>query len=83
MADAPKDLLEEVKKLEEMFIVGTPKLKEITSHFVSELEKGKSTTSPGLIGETLTLCRSECRGRQHCMFPLHGRGLFEVRPPSC
>lgn len=41
MADVPKDLLAEIKKLEEQFFVGTPKLKEITKHFVSELEKGE------------------------------------------
>jgi hexokinase len=40
MADFPKDLLEEVKKLEDMFTVPTNKLKEITTHFISELEKG-------------------------------------------
>jgi hexokinase len=40
MAKVPKDLLDEVKKLEKMFTVETPKLKEITSHFVGELEKG-------------------------------------------
>lgn len=40
MADVPKDLLQEIKRLEEMFIVPTEKLKSITAHFVSELEKG-------------------------------------------
>lgn len=41
MADVPKDLLEEVKKLEKLFIVEQSKLKEITNHFVSELDKGQ------------------------------------------
>jgi hexokinase len=40
MADLPKDLLEEIKKLEKIFTVPKEKLKEITAHFVSELEKG-------------------------------------------
>jgi hexokinase len=40
MADVPKDLLQEIKKLEEMFTVPAEKLKEITKHFISELEKG-------------------------------------------
>lgn len=40
MADVPKDLLEEIKRLEELFVVDTAKLKEITTHFVSELTKG-------------------------------------------
>lgn len=39
-ADIPKDLLNEVRKLEEIFTVDTKKLKDITDHFVSELAKG-------------------------------------------
>ena len=41
MADVPRDLLEEIKRLEELFTVDTKKLKEITDHFVSELTKGQ------------------------------------------
>ena len=41
MADVPKDLLAEIKHLEEIFTVDTAKLKSITEHFVSELAKGK------------------------------------------
>lgn len=41
-ADLPKDLLNEVRKLEEIFTVDTAKLKEITDHFVNELAKGLS-----------------------------------------
>jgi hexokinase len=40
MADVPKDLLQEIKRLEEMFNVDTAKLKSITEHFVKELTKG-------------------------------------------
>ena len=40
MADVPKDLLAEIKKLEELFTVDSTKLKQITNHFVSELDKG-------------------------------------------
>ena len=40
MADVPKDLLQEIKRLEELFTVDTKKLKGITEHFISELEKG-------------------------------------------
>lgn len=43
MADIPKDLLQEIKKLEELFTVDTAKLKQITDHFVSELAKGSYT----------------------------------------
>lgn len=41
MADVPKDLLQEIKRLEDLFTVPQAKLKEITKHFVSELAKGK------------------------------------------
>ena len=42
MADVPKDLLQEIKRLEELFTVGKTKLKAITEHFISELDKGMS-----------------------------------------
>lgn len=40
--EVPKDLLKEIKRLEELFTVDTAKLKQITDHFVNELEKGLS-----------------------------------------
>ncbi|MCJ1316378.1 hexokinase A [Xylographa vitiligo] len=42
MNDVPGDLLDEIKRLEKLFIVEQPKLKEITNHFVDELAKGLS-----------------------------------------
>ncbi|AEO66147.1 uncharacterized protein THITE_2114033 [Thermothielavioides terrestris NRRL 8126] len=42
LVDAPKDLLKEIKVLEELFTVDTAKLKQITDHFVNELTKGLS-----------------------------------------
>lgn len=42
MADVPKDLLDQIKRLEELFTVPKEKLKEITDHFVKELAKGTS-----------------------------------------
>ena len=42
MADVPEDLLQQVKHLEEIFSLERAKLKEITDHFVTELEKGMS-----------------------------------------
>lgn len=36
----PKDLLEQVKELEELFAVDQTQLKKIVAHFVKELEKG-------------------------------------------
>lgn len=41
MADVPKDLADEIHKLEKLFTVEPAKLKEITDHFVSELAKGE------------------------------------------
>ena len=43
MADVPKDLLEQIKELERLFTVDGAKLKEVTNHFVKELEKGASS----------------------------------------
>jgi hexokinase len=45
LAEAPKDLLKEIKHLEELLTIDTAKLKEITNHFVNELTKGKSTVA--------------------------------------
>ncbi|CAG9971399.1 unnamed protein product [Clonostachys byssicola] len=39
-AEFPKDLLDQIKYIEELFTVETPKLKEISDHFVNELAKG-------------------------------------------
>jgi hexokinase len=41
LGDAPKDLLNEIKHLEELFTIDTAKLKEITNRFVNELTKGE------------------------------------------
>ena len=40
--DVPEDLAKEIKRLEEIFIVDTEKLKAITDHFISELANGLS-----------------------------------------
>lgn len=40
MADVPKDLLDQIHRLEELFVVSGEKLKQITDHFVSELKRG-------------------------------------------
>ena len=42
MADVPKSLLEQIKELEDLFVVDQKKLKEVTDHFIKELEKGMS-----------------------------------------
>lgn len=40
MADVPKSLLDAIADLERLFIVDQAKLKRITEHFVSELQRG-------------------------------------------
>jgi hexokinase len=40
LKDVPPEILSQVNKLEDMFIISREKLKEITDHFVKELEKG-------------------------------------------
>lgn len=42
MADVPKNLLEAIQDLERLFTLTPQKLKEVTNHFVKELEKGLS-----------------------------------------
>ncbi len=42
MVDVPKNLMQEIAKLEALFTVDAPKLKAITDHFVTELTKGLS-----------------------------------------
>ena len=39
-ADVPKDLKKEIEQLESLFTVDRAKLKQITDHFVTELDKG-------------------------------------------
>jgi hexokinase len=41
-ADIPKDLLEQIQHIEQLFTVDTAKLKAISDHFVNELAKGLS-----------------------------------------
>ena len=55
MADMPKDLKEQIDKLEEMFVVPTDKLKQISDHFVGELEKGLSEKGGSIVSRRL-LC---------------------------
>ena len=39
-ADVPEDLLAQIKYLEQIFTVEQAKLKEVTNHFIKELDKG-------------------------------------------
>lgn len=47
-AEIPKSLMAEIKSLEEQLTVPKEKLKQITDHFVKELEKGMSYSVPSL-----------------------------------
>jgi hexokinase len=49
MADMPTDLKEQIDKLEDLFVVNTTKLKEISDHFVKELEKGLSKEGGSIV----------------------------------
>lgn len=49
LADVPKDLLKEVEQLERLLTVDTAKLKQITDHFVKELEKGLSVEGGSIV----------------------------------
>ena len=59
LADAPRDLINEIKHLEELFTIDTAKLKEITHHFVNELTKGKLVSAGRPTSNILTSNRSE------------------------
>lgn len=53
MADVPKDLAEQLTKLEEQFTVPREKLKQITDRFVHELEKGLSVDGGDIVSIAL------------------------------
>jgi hexokinase len=49
-ADMPTDMKTQIDRLEELFVVGTDKLKAISDHFVTELEKGLSKEGGSIVG---------------------------------
>jgi hypothetical protein len=49
MTDVPKDLKEQLARLEELFVVPKEKLKQITDRFVSELAKGLSVEGGDIV----------------------------------
>ncbi|KAI0998931.1 Hexokinase [Podosphaera aphanis] len=67
MADVPKDLLAEIKRLEDQFTVSSEKLKAITAHFVKELEKGLSVEG-GSIPMNPTWCMAFPTGDEQGTF---------------
>lgn len=67
MADVPKDLLQEIERLERLFTIPKEKLKEITAHFVKELEKGLSVEG-GSIPMNPTWCMAFPDGHEKGTF---------------
>lgn len=63
-AEIPKDLKLEIEKLENMFTVPGEKLKSITAHFVTELDKGLSIEGGSIVScvAGLCVCRADERG---------------------
>lgn len=58
MADIPKEVRQEIERLEQMFTVPKEKLKLITDHFVDELAKGTVNSFHNEIA--LTFSRPYC-----------------------
>jgi hexokinase len=52
MTDVPKDLLDQINRLEDLFLVPAEKLKEVTNHFVKELEKGLTVEGGSIVSIT-------------------------------
>lgn len=63
MADMPRDLKEQIDKLEELFIVPTTKLKQISDHFESELKRGLSKE-----GGTIVRCETSISSEEELTF---------------
>jgi hexokinase len=59
-ADMPTDLKAQIDRLEELFMVPTDKLKAISDHFVTELEKGLSKEGGSIVGRTSPTTQELC-----------------------
>lgn len=59
-ADLPKDLLAQIEDLESMFMVRADKLKEITDHLITELDKGEYSGSRHTLGLADSADRHDC-----------------------
>jgi hexokinase len=58
-ADVPPDLMAQIERLEELFTADTEKLKEMTDHFVSELQRGLTVEGGDIVrnsGFSLAQC---------------------------
>jgi hexokinase len=47
--EASKDIKDQIERLEDIFTVPTDKLKKITDHFMSELDKGLSVEGGSIV----------------------------------
>jgi hypothetical protein len=59
-ADMPTDLKSQIDRLEELFVAPTAKLKEISDHFVSELQRGLSAEGGTIVSLVSLDVLSEC-----------------------
>jgi hexokinase len=58
MTDVPKDLLDQINRLEDLFIVPVEKLKEVTNQFVKELKKGLTVEGGTIVSAIAVLSAS-------------------------
>lgn len=58
MADVPKDLLQEIERLEKLFTVDATMLKKVTDHFITELDKGLSVEGGSIVSHHSKSCIS-------------------------
>ena len=56
----PKNLLEQIKQLEDIFSVPQQKLKHITNHFVNELTKGLSVKGGSIVSTPQPQPATQC-----------------------
>jgi len=60
MADVPKDLLQQIERLEKLFTVDAPMLKKVTDHFITELDKGLSVEGGSIVSQHSTFSYVTC-----------------------
>lgn len=70
--DIPKELFEQIRFLEDLFTVDTKKLKEITDHFITELDKGMQSSLRRTWASTDTCVQASA---------LRGEVLYGISPP--
>lgn len=72
MADVPKDLLDQIQKLEDLFIVDGNKLKQVTDQFVSELRRGLEQNDATIVGPSYSSYSLRLTAVAHELHLVHG-----------